>query len=90
MRRREAILVFREICECIPDVFINSITLSPSMPSLRDFVLRLNMSLNNRNLVSVQSIVNKHGLSMKENKGFVLIYGSGTHVTHPTEIEMIS
>jgi len=87
MRRREAILVFREICECIPDVFINSITLSLSTPSQRDFVLRLNMSLNRGNIMNVQSIVRKHGLLMKENKGFLLIYGSGTPLS---EIEIIS
>lgn len=75
MRRREAIQLFREICQCTPDAFISSISLSPNATSKKEFELRINMALDGKNLKNVENIVNKHGLVLKELKGALLIYG---------------
>ena len=76
MRRREAAQLFSEICECVPEAFINSISLTPSNRAKEDFNLRINMSLDAKNLANVQSVVSKHGMILKEDKGSLLIYGS--------------
>ncbi len=81
MRRREAARLFSEICECIPDAFISKISLTPSDRSKEEFNLRINVSLDVKNLINVQSIVNKHGMILKEDKGSLLIYGSETKPT---------
>jgi hypothetical protein len=78
MRRREAAQIFSEICERVPEAFINSISLMPSNRSKEDFNLRINVSLDVKNLASVQSVVSKHGMILKEDKGSLLIYGSQT------------
>ncbi len=78
MRRREAARLFSEICVCVPDIFISSISLMPSSRSKEDFDLRLNVSLDVKSLTNVQSIVSKHGMLLKEDKGSLLIYGSQT------------
>ncbi len=43
MRRREAVKVFKEICKCVPDAFVSSISLSPNTLSGKDFELRINV-----------------------------------------------
>lgn len=86
MRRREAAQLFSEICECIPDAFVNSISLMPSNHSKEEFNLRINVSLDPRSLTNVQSVVNKHGMNLKEDNGFLLIYGSQTK---PNDISIV-
>ena len=81
MRRREAARLFSEICECVPDAFINSISLTPSNRSKEEFDLRIKVSLDAKSLTNVQSVVSKHGMILKEDKGSSLIYGSETKPT---------
>jgi hypothetical protein len=81
MRRREAAQLFSEICECVPDAFINSISLTPCNRSKEEFDLRINVSLDVKSFMNVQSIVSKHGMILKEDKGSLLIYGSPTKPT---------
>ncbi len=78
MRRHEAAQLFSEICECVPEAFINSISLTPSNRSKEEFDLRINVSLDAKNLTNVKSVVSKHGMILKEDKGSLLIYGSQT------------
>jgi polysaccharide pyruvyl transferase WcaK-like protein len=78
MQRREAIALFREISKRIPDAFISCISLSPSKLSKKEFELKMNMALDGRNLKTVQSLVKQYGLRLKEDKGFLVIYGSET------------
>ncbi|MGA2524572.1 MAG: hypothetical protein ABSF65_10530 [Candidatus Bathyarchaeia archaeon] len=78
MRRREAIKVLREICECVPDAFVSSVSLSPKTFSRRDFELRINAALTGNNLMDVETLVRKNGLMLNENNGSLLIYGSKT------------
>jgi hypothetical protein len=76
MQRREAIQLFREICKCIPDAFVSSVSLSPVTFSGKNFELRINVALDGRNLVDVETLVRKYGLKLNQNKGSLLIYGS--------------
>ncbi len=76
MRRREAIQLFREICKCMPDAFISSISLSPNTPSKKEFELKISMVLDRKNLKNVETLVNKHGLMLKQDNGSLLISGS--------------
>jgi len=81
MRRREAARLLSEICKCVPDAFISSISLTPSNRSKEEFDLRINVSLDVKSLMNVQSIVNKRGMILKEDQGSLLIYGSQTKPT---------
>ncbi len=86
MLRREAVRLFKEICECIPDVFVDGFSLKAN--SLNgEFELHMNMSLNAKSIKNVQSLVNKHGLLLKEDKGIIVIYGSEQN---PTEFEIFA
>lgn len=76
MRRREAVLLFREISKCIPDAFISKISLIPKNSEKEEFELRINVFLEAESLESVQSVVNKHGLTIEEDQGSLLIYES--------------
>jgi hypothetical protein len=78
MRRREAIRLFREICGCIPEALISCASLTPSVRSNEEFELRINASLDVESLENVQSLVNKYGMTLKEDKGSLLIYASDT------------
>lgn len=79
MRRREGIQLFKEICKCIPDAFISSISLSQkNMPSRKDFELKINVALDGNHLRSVETLVSKHGFLMKEHGDSLVIYGSKT------------
>ncbi len=80
MQRREAIRLFKEICECIPDAFVDGFSLIAS--SLNgEFELHMNTSLNTKGIENVQSLVSKHGLLLKEDKGIIVIYGSKQKTT---------
>ena len=87
MQRREVIQVFREICECIPDAFISTISLASNGRAKGQFALRIDVALNAKSLENVKSIVVKHGLTMKEDRGSLLIYGSETH---PAGMEVVA
>ncbi len=76
MRRREAARLFSEICACVPDAFISSISLMPINLSKEEFNLRINVSLDAKGLTNVESVVNKHGLILKQGNGSLLISGS--------------
>jgi len=76
MQRREAIQLFKDICKCMPDAFISSISLSSNTLSTGDFELCLNLALDGKNLENVEDLVSKRGLRFKECHGSVLIYGS--------------
>jgi len=78
MRRREAIRLFSEIYESIPDVYITCVSLTPSARSDEEFELRINASLDVKSLKNVQFIVNRHGMILREDKGSLLIYASET------------
>lgn len=76
MRRSEAAQLFKEICKCIPDVSVNSVSLTSSDFSNKEYALKMNLDLDAKSLESVQSVVSKSGLLMKKDSGFLLIYGS--------------
>ena len=86
MQRREAVRLFREICECIPDAFVDGISLIENYLS-GEFELHLNISLNAKGIENVQSLVSKHGLLLKEDKGTIVIYGS---TQDPAEFEILA
>jgi hypothetical protein len=60
----------------MPDAFVSCISLSPSTLSKKDVDLKINMSLDGMKLQNVKTLVNKHGLGLKESQGSLLIYGS--------------
>ncbi len=79
MQRREATLVFREICECTPDAFLlNSVSLNSSSnaanPEEESFELLIKALLDKSTLKRIRSIVKRHKLTMDENRDSVLIY----------------
>ena len=78
MRRREAIRLFREIYKSIPDAYITCASLTPRARSNEEFELRINASLDVKSLKNVQSLLNKHGMILKEDKEFLLIYAPET------------
>ena len=75
MRRREAIQLFKEICKSMPDAFVSGISLSPNTISKTDFELRLNVALDGKYHQDMVALVSKHGLTLKESKGALLICG---------------
>ena len=72
MQRSEGVQVFREICQCIPDALISSISIAPR--SSEEFELRIRMFLDKQSLKHVQAIVDNHGLILREDKGTLFIY----------------
>ena len=85
MRRREAIRLFSEVCKCLPDAYITCASLAPSARSNEEFELRIDASLDVKSLKNVQSLVNKHGMILKEDKGSLLICAASE--TKPTEMQ---
>ena len=80
MRRREAIRVFREIYECIPDMFLSSVSLTPLNGFKGEFELRIFASFDVKGFESVQSVVQKHGMSASQDQGFLLISDAANQV----------
>ena len=74
MRWRVAIQVFKEICKCMLDPVISSVSLSPNVLSKTDFELRLSIALDEKCLEDMGALVSKNGLRMEESNGFLLIY----------------
>ena len=72
MQRSEGVQVVREICQCIPDALISSISIAPR--STEEFELRISMFLDKQSLQHIQTIVDSHGLILREDKGTLLIY----------------
>lgn len=87
MHRREAVRLFKEICECIPDAFISGVLLTSSSTSEEGLSLRINMDLNLQSLKNIRSIVDKHGMILKEDNGFLMIFGSKKYQTGMEVIE---
>ena len=90
MQRREAVRLFREICECIPDASaFSSVFLiqrnEPASFGMENFELWINADLDNAGLRSVQSIVKERKLILEENRGFFVIYSADAK---ETEIEI--
>jgi hypothetical protein len=78
MQRREATLVFREICERMPDAFfLNSVSLKPKNNSAspeENYELWIRAFLDPDTLKRINSIVKKHNLMMNGQKDSVIIY----------------
>ena len=73
MRRREAIRVFREIYESIPDMFISSVSLSPINGFKGEFELWIFASFVVKGFISIQSVAQKHGLKLSQDQVSLLI-----------------
>jgi len=78
MRRREAVRLFSEIYKSIPDAPVTWASLTPTARSSEEFELRINVSLDVKSIKKVQSLVNKRGLILKEDKGSLLIHAPET------------
>jgi len=63
------------------------VLLTPSNRFKKEFELRINVSLDDKSLKNVQSLVEKHRMILKEDKGSLLIYASETK---PIEMEIIA
>ena len=88
MQRREATLVFREICECIPDAFLlNGVSLKQikiaADRKYESYELQIKAFLDRSTLEQIRSVVRKHNLIMNEKRDYVSIY---THEMSPMEI----
>jgi hypothetical protein len=60
----------------MPDAFVSGISLSSNTASKKEFELKIDMTLDGKNLKNVETLVSKRGLMLKEFKGSLLIYGS--------------
>ncbi len=76
MHRREAIRLFRELSKSIPGMSVDAVSLTPIKNVQKEFELRINTSFDRKSLQDIQSVVAKHGLNIKEDKGTLLISGS--------------
>jgi hypothetical protein len=72
-KRREAVSLFKTICECIPDALVNGASLTPTNRA-EGFELRINVDMDSKNLENVRSIVKKQRMVIEENKGSLMIY----------------
>ncbi len=86
MKRREAVSLFKTICECIPDALVNGASLTPTSQS-EGFELRINVDTDKKSLEDVRSIVKKHKMAIDENKGSLRIYEPKPK---QTEIEIVA
>jgi len=77
LQRREAISLFREICDSIADdSILSSVILKPhdnaySAPT--KYELHIKIFLGASTLKNVKAIVKKHLLTMKESNGYLII-----------------
>jgi len=78
MRRREAIRLLSEISKSLAEVHVTCVSLTLRDRSNEEFELRINAFLDVKSLKKVQSIVNKRRLTLKEDKGSLLIYATET------------
>jgi len=82
MDRQEATRVLREILgECDGSLLMSSVSLSPVIPMRADnssFELRINCGLDAYLRKCINSVVERHKLSMKELGNSVVIYHAGT------------
>ena len=87
MQRREAIEIFREIWKCIPDSFVSCVTLLPIDRFEMEFALRISVALDEGHLRSLKALIHKHGLTLKEDNGALLIFRSNPELD---EIQVIA
>ena len=76
MLRREALLVLREICECIPnESAVSFVFLKPTWQtakkkhSYRQYDLHMIMSLDKSTRENIESVARNHRLSVEESEG---------------------
>jgi hypothetical protein len=73
MRRRVAVRLFKEICECIPDLMITAVSINRCSQN-GEVELRICLVPNQGYLTEVESIVIANGLKFTEQAGNILIY----------------
>ena len=79
MQRREAVLLFREITECIPDPSLFQCVFlryrgKATGSSDESFELQIQVVLDKSSLNRVENIVKKRRLVLEEKQGVLLIY----------------
>ena len=78
LERREAIQLFREICDTIPDMSLaNCVLLKPkNCPDALQklYELQIRIVLNESVLEQVRAIVSQHKLLMETAENFIVIY----------------
>jgi hypothetical protein len=74
MRRREAIVLFRKISECIPDSFISGVSLTPLNCIRKQFELRINVNVDAQSITVIRQLVEKRGMALEEDKGTLWIH----------------
>jgi len=77
--RHEAVLILKEICECIPNESdVSCIFLEPtkkaSDPEQNEYNLHIEVPLDKFTRQLVESVTRKHGLIVKESNGKLTIY----------------
>ncbi len=78
MLRREAVLVLREIWECIPDeCAVNSVFLERAKKSTsfrnRQYDLHMKMAVDKSTFERIVSVTRRHGLSVEESGGNLVV-----------------
>ncbi len=83
LQRREAISLFREICDSISDEsLISSVSLNPCVKTA-SYELRIRTVFDKSAVKAIRSIVEKHELSMDELKGCIVIYSPKAAQANP-------
>jgi hypothetical protein len=83
MNKTEALAVLHEIFEsCRESVTINCVSIDPHSQVSKNpegnYSIRMKCDLDSAARRCVASILQKHLLAMKEEKGFVIVYSEGT------------
>ena len=76
MDRMEALAVLHEISEvCSDSVIMNSVSLdNPTIsPAPRDYQIKIKCTLDSSSKQTIDSVLKKHKLFLKESEGFVVI-----------------
>ncbi len=74
MRRREAIIVFKQLSKCVPGLVVSSVSVTPVNKARKEVQLRVNGSFDSKILEEVRLLVRGRGMSIKEEKDSLLIY----------------
>jgi hypothetical protein len=79
LQRREAVIVLREICECIPDESVVSwMFLEPTIKHSaetkgKEYDLHMKMALDKSTRENIESVIRRRGLLLKESKGKLIV-----------------
>jgi hypothetical protein len=83
MQKREAVRLFKEICECIPDLLVNAVSINQRSWNNEGVELKIYLASNQGYLSEVEAIAKSNGMKVTEQAGIISIY-------EPKQIKVIT